>query len=471
MKLKKLLVLLMVGVILVLTSACDKGKGDADEGITLTWLVPGEEQADTALVLEEANKIIEPAIGAKLNIEFISSSSFSEKLKMSMASGGNFDLCFTSNWLNPFENAATNGGYYDITNMISDELKAVMPDKVWEAAKIKGKLYAVPNNQVMFSRMAVGVRTDLIEKYDFDLSKIKKMDDIEPILEVIKKNEPDLYPYNARHGSKLWFWDKYTNIGIDWICVDNKTNKVFKTYETKEYKYAEAKLRDWYKKGYIRADFASAERDNNVTDVQQGKYAVITNSWKPGMEELLTGVHYTYQPITEARFGTPTAAMTAISATCKYPEKAMELITLMNTNVELYNLICYGIEGKHYTLNEENKIVLNKTSGYKPQGDWKYGNQFNAYLTEGLADDVWTETERMNEEAAVYPISTFRFDDENVDKEYSQVVAVVDEYADSITVKDVAEYERKRNRSLEESGFQKVFEEVKKQVAEHVKNQ
>ncbi len=465
---KRLLAILILGVMMIsLVCGCSKDDGKT---VTLKWLVPGEAQPDTAKVMAEINKIIEPEIGVKLDLQYISTSSFNEKLKMNMASGGNFDICFTSSWTNKYLQAVDDGGLYDITNLVDDELKATMPDYVWDGAKVNGKLYAVPNYQVMFKQVAVCFRTDLVEKYGFDVESVKHIEDIEPFLKTIKENDPDLFPYNASRVAEPWLVNRNVgSLGSD-VSYDADTKKFVNTRENEYYERAVKVLRDWYKKGYIRSDFAASGRDSNPTDINQGKYAVKVDGWKPGIEELQTGVHYTYQPIGEPVAQTPMAALTAISATCKHPEKAMELIKLMNTNEKVYTLICYGIEGTHYDLNDEGKIVLKENSGYVPQGDWLFGNQFNAPLSEGMADDTWELTKKLNAEAKVLPTLGFVADTTNISIEQAQITATISEYDDFITVPDYEDFKAKRKKAMEASGYEKVFNELKKQFTEYLKN-
>lgn len=472
--LKKLLLVLMACVMLFSCAACGNNN-EPQETVTLKWLVPGDEQPDTAKVLEEVNKILEPEIGVKLDLQFIATGSYSEKMKMDMAAGGDFDLCFTANWLNTYVTGARNGGFYDVTDLIDKELRATMDDKVWEASKVDGKIYAVPNNQVMFSQLAVGVRKDLAEKYNLDLGAIKHIEDIEPFLETIKNNEEGVYPYNASTFVSPWVNDYVGKVNpAQWIGYRYDTNEVVIYNDQPEVQAAMAKLREWYKKGYIRSDFASAGGDTNATDINQGKYAVKIETWKPGMDyfDAEGNVPYVWQPIGKTLFGTPTATMTAISATCKYPEKAMELIKVMNTNKEVYNLICYGIEGTHYTLDAENKVVLTEPSGYVPQGDWKFGSQFNAMLSAGMDDNVWEETERLNREAIATPISDFTFNSSTVRVENSQVAATNVEYSFTtwLTAKDSDTFLAQRTKAMEASGSKTVFEEAKKQIQEHTAN-
>ena len=52
------------------------------------------------------------------------------------------------------------------------------------------------------------------------------------------------------------------------------------------------------------------------------------------------------------------ASNTAISINSKHPERAMQLIGLMNTEKgkDLYNLLVFGIEGEHYTKVNDKEI-------------------------------------------------------------------------------------------------------------------
>lgn len=109
--------------------------------------------------------------------------------------------------------------------------------------------------------------------------------------------------------------------------------------------------------------------------------------------------------------GSITATVTAVSRTSENPERAMMLVNLVNTDKELYNLLVFGEEGKHYTKESDTRIKV--TSGYSGLA-WAIGCQFNAYLVEGQADDVWEETQRLNGEAQMSHLLGFYFDDTKV---------------------------------------------------------
>lgn len=475
---KKTIVICMA-VLLTLSSlaGCSEAKKGADgkKTETLTWMVPVKEQEDSKLIVEEANKIIEPAIGATLDMKFIDVGAYSERMKMNMASGNAYDLCFTSHWLNIFASAVNNGSLYDITDLISDELKAQIPDYALNAAKFDGKLYAIPNIQTMTNPLAVKVQKRLVEKYHLDMSSIKTVEDIEPFLQTIQENEPDLYPYRTKWGTEPWLAPKYTRTGgagtTNVVLDKSDGKKALLVYETDEFKRAHQKLREWFKKGYIRADGASVGDDS--TDSQLGKYAVEIDSWAPGAESMAAakGIEWEYAtlhvPFMESKG--PRAAMTAIGADSKNPELAMKLIELVNTDKQLYNLLCYGLEGKHYTLNEAGKLVNGpEVTKYQPASDWVFGNQFNAYVSEGMSDTVWEETEQMNNESQVSPIFTFEEDITPYKSEVAQIASVNSEYENSfIYIKDDEQYEARLEEyisKLNAAGQQKVLTELQKQL-------
>jgi len=468
---KRIIAVLLLTVMMLSLVSC--GGEKSEDGIVITWLVPGDAQKDTKLVLDEINKIMEPELGVKLDLQFIAQSAYAEKMKMNMASGTPYDLCFTSSWLNNYNAAARDGGLYDITDMISDNLKSQLSDDIWKGSEVDGRLYAVPNNQMMIMQYCISFRKDLVEKYadKFDVSKVKKMEDIEPFLELVRDNEPDLYPYNSGYASAPFttglFNAPVNNTGIG---IRLSTMEFVNTLEQPEVIEAENIVREWFKKGFIRSDYASAGGDGGAgsADVKQGKYAVKIDTWKPGIEAMQTGVPYVYVPIGVATKNPPTATMTAVGANSKHPEEAMKVIEFFYTNKEAYNLICYGIEGTHYNFNDEGKLVQVENSGYVPQGDWKFGNQFNAHISEGMPDDIWEQTQKANDEAIALPTTGFVFNTDPVKNELAQIASVFAEYYDFVTVpeSEYADYKARKKKALQDAGYDKLFKEIEKQVRE-----
>ena len=220
----------------------------------------------------------------------------------------------------------------------------------------------------------------------------------------------------------------------------------------------------------MRKDVLSVGDDS--LDYNNGKYAVAQTGWKPGVENTLKNLFgrevVFFRNIVDPVITTSncTSTMIGISRTSKNPEKAFKFIELINTDKDLYNLICFGVEGKHYELTAEGKVKYIEDSGYAPKADWKFGNQFNALVTDGTDSDVWEQTEKLNSEGKASPLMGFVFDETNVTNEIANCNSVRAEYnyvwmGASLDYKEhMEEYKAK----MEQAGIRKVIEEAQKQV-------
>lgn len=471
---KKMIVFLCAAIMLCSFTGCSKQETSGGGGSTsLSWYLPMSKPTDLQSVVDEVNKMTESLIGATVDIQPIDVSSYTERMNMLMASGATFDMAFTG-YVNPYTQAVSRGGLMNITELVEarPHLKESIPDYAWEAAKINGELYAVPNVQGFAPPNTLYLRKSLVEKYNFDVDSINKMEDLEPFLAAVK-NEQGIYPYRNCYGTDMWTGGIYETIeaGVA-IRADGSSPEVFFIENTPEYKQALSTLQDWYKKGYLREDLLSAGSD--AQDVKMGKYAVNQGGWLPGADQ--TAIVSNGGEVIAKTMMKPylakakaLATMVAVGKGSKNAEKALDMIELLNTNDELYNLISFGIEGKHYTKNEEGKLVINADAGYNPNCAWMFGNQFHAMLLEGQDDNIWEETEKMNNESVVSPIIGFVLDTEPIKNEISQIASVREEYAlNNFVVNGNGNWEAYQAK-LESAGASRVLEEIQKQINEYWK--
>ncbi len=445
---------------------------------TLVWYVPGDNQQDLDSINDAASKITEEKIGAKIKIQFISNGSYTEKMSMINASGESYDLCFTG-YLSKYIDNAKKGSLLDITEMLNDtpELVKSLPDFVWDGAKIDDKIYAVPNYQILATTTGLSINKALADKYNLDVNSINKTEDIEGFLKNVSENESGIYPFRTN-----WGIASFVEKGADHSevykgqCVVGYIKENGKVKVVPGFKGGNAKehakiLYDWYQKGYIREDVASVMDDSQ--DAKVGKYAVQMTAYKPGVESedkiYMGGDVYSIslsKPM--LHHDSIRATMIGIGAKSKNPEKALKFIELINTDKELYNLICFGIEGKHYNKVGDNRIELIENSGYNPNASWKFGNQFNAYLLPGQADDAWEKTKAINESAE--KAASFGFDPDftNVRTQYAQCNTVYNEYkvmnSGAINPDDYFdEFEKK----MYDAGLQDIIDEIQAQLDKH----
>lgn len=470
---KKILCLIIAVATVFAVAGCgDKTRGETE---TVTWLFPGSAQADLARISDAVNKITEEKINAKIDIQIIDTSSYSEKMKMNMTSGVDYDLCFCG-FVNNYSDAVRNGGLMNITDLVKKTgIYDMLPDYAWQAATVDGKIYGVPNMQIMAMASAISIRKDLADKYNLDISSIKSIDDIEPFLEQVKNGESNIYPYRPNFGVIPWYTSKYEEISTGVALkkgASTETELVY-TQELPEYRHGAEQLWNWYQKGYIRKDALSIGDDS--ADYNAGKYAVSSEVYKPGAEAASlarTGIEHYVVPIEEPYMtrSRATATMAAVGINSKHPEKAVEFIKLLNDDKELYNLISFGIKDIDYKQDEDGRIELIKNSGYNNLGDsWKFGNTSNSLILNTQELNVWEETERINNESEKSTILGFTFDkNSNVKTQISNVASLTSEYeVINRGVKDPNTYMEEYLRKLKEAGIEKIYEEIQAQLKEY----
>ena len=139
--------------------------------------------------------------------------------------------------------------------------------------------------------------------------------------------------------------------------------------------------------------------------------------------------------------------MFAVYANSNYLARSMEVITYLNTNKELRNLLQYGIEGQHYELVEtegENgqkevtvRLLSNKQYGIYRMDLEKTGNCFIATPPESMGADAWTYAKIQNNDSLINPLLGFDFNTATADSDYSLDVTLID-YIDSLNKEALA---------------------------------
>lgn len=465
-----------------------QGSGDSASGleeVTLTWYIPGNgPQTDTDKVEDAIYEYLKDDLNVR--IDFVESDwgSYDDKVQMAIASQEEFDLCYTAHWSNNFYNNVSKNAFLELNDLLDEygqDLKELIPEAGWEAATVDGNIYAVPNMQIWAYQGAIGVENSVLEQYNFDLTQVQSLKDMEPLFEQIKADNPDMYPIVNCGPAELL--SNYQNtLGFEELAgtkvpgaleYGDESMTVVNQFELPQVQEFFQMMYDWNQKGYFRSDSATVTDDN--MDIQIGKsVSKLTSTYKPGVEtdtKAKTGKDFTYQQIGDAHLSTSsiTAALTAVSRTSKNPERAMMFLNRLNTDKELYNMVCFGIEGEHYT-KDGNYAIPVENSAYNPNQDWVYGNQFNALYREGQGEDDWARTEEINNSAEPSLALGFSFDSTPVQTQLASVSAVVDEYYSSLATGMVNPEEVLPEflEKLEQAGSDELIAECQKQLDEWV---
>jgi putative aldouronate transport system substrate-binding protein len=119
MKTKLLLILFSV----LLISGCGKSKSDetvgtAENPYTIVWYSFGSPQKDLQEVIEKVNEYTRAKIGVVVDLK-LDIGNYDKKMKIKMASGEPFDLCFTSSWANNYKSAVSKGYFLPLNDLFN----------------------------------------------------------------------------------------------------------------------------------------------------------------------------------------------------------------------------------------------------------------------------------------------------------------------------------------------------------------
>ncbi|MBP1964887.1 ABC transporter substrate-binding protein [Paenibacillus aceris] len=451
--------------------------------VELIWNYPlSAIPQDMASVQEAVNKITKAKINATVKLQPQTFADYVQKMNTTTASGENYDIAWVSNWNWDYVTNQSKGAFIPLDDLMAKyapTLDKSMPQFVWDATKINGKVYGIPNYQTVTNKQGFLIQKKYADKYNLDVNSIKKIEDLEPFLAKVKAGESkDVVPFLMDRTGR--FGNMYRGYGLEAIVanagigVDLKNpDKVINMFETPQYAQYLDVAKSWHDKGYINENAATLK---NKADIEKTGNAVVQvhNVLKPGVETQFKtangGNDVIAIPTTEVWAGTGSiiTTMQAISKTSKNPERAMMFINLLNTDKELYNTISFGVEGKHYTKNADNTIKINKEAGYVPNASWVFGNTFNGLLVEGTDPNVVANTQKENETAKASPLMGFKFVNSAVIAEIANIATVIDQYRPALETGTVAASDKLKEfqDKLKAAGIDKVVAEAQKQLDE-----
>lgn len=468
------------------------GKHDIVE---VTVVIRNDPQKDDLLVVSEMNKILAERYNLKLNLKAVPAAEYQDRITLMMTSGETWDWCYTASWTNNFYDRAEMGAFYDLYQLKDTEswkeLMEVYPEGWYDNAVIDGQLFGIPNYQIEYSPTALYIRKDMAEKYDLPYKNLDAIWDLtDPEFYAwmlrVKEGEPDLYIYRPTGtwmgGIRVSDGKSYAGYnGANYCTTVGEETVAFFANEVNYESIIKQRLGmlKLIEDGIIREDVYTMGDDS--ADYKAGKYVLWAGTAKPGGEaEIAASMGREYiQMYVGSRDGgapeysrTPTGGMTTVlgmNYASKDPEAALEFLKVIWTDVDLYNMFCHGIEGKHYNKVGENRVEPIADSGYSRSGyGWGFGNQFNMWLIPGQADDVWEQTIKMNSEAQ--PINTpgFRPSTAAVAAEIGACKTVDAEYnLQWLTCKNEAELREwltEYNAKLKEAGVMKIVENLQAEL-------
>lgn len=501
MKIKKITSILMLTVMFgsILTSCADK-QAKKSGTTELLWYVVGSPQKDMQLVNDEVNKQLEEKANLKVTIKMLDWNTYEQKMNMIISTKEKFDMCWTSPQTNNYYSNITKNAFMPLDDLLSKyapQTRSKVSDELWDATRVDGKIYGAINYQIMATAYGYGVQRPIEKASGISFKDINSYNDLDDMLAFIKENYPDKIPLSYNNNQEP-FTSCLPMFGMEAVGDNQMPGayvrgtgeyKVVNQYETEEFKKYITKMHEYYKKGYLKSDASTSSEYQ--ADLSAGKFGVIFPMYLSGEDHTMsdrtpdapyssTGIPYYQKKFTPDYITTDrvTATLTAISSTSEHPEDAMRLIETLNTDENIYNMLCFGIENKHYkkvephiNINGANVTIERiDNSGYAPRTNWMFGNTEQEWKMEN--DGPAEGWKKMNAEAVRSEILGFVFNTDPVVNEISVCSNILSEYITSLTSGSAEPTKRYEEfiAKLKTAGADKIVAEKQKQLDEWVKS-
>lgn len=466
---------------------------DLSKQETVNMYLIGDTPNDWEEVLGLVNEYLEP-FNTELAVTFMSWSDYQTMYSLVLAGGEDVDIIFTAPWCYMYTEASK-GSFYELTE---DFRAAYMPltnkyqaAESWDETTISGKTIAVPTNTAQAAGKIVAIRQDIADKYGID--SLDNWEDYKNFLLTVAEQEtPESGIYGiASSVDNNELWDVYrqqydTFLALDsdymdFIYKDNgslpTTDDISLVYETEEFRQFAYDMKELADAGaWSRSALTNTVTDDDAFGALQGasiawNTSVFTYIEQAEQTEGVVGAAY---DLTKDHFVGCEAYSNndmAITASSKDPQRAAMVLDLIKMDTYLNHLLILGVEGKHYSIDDDNKYTELEAAGdyaaYAISASWAIKNgelgETGADPRETAITDPWEDRVKSN------PTITFVFDDSSVESYKAAVNVVLNDYVPMIELGLVDDVDATLDKMIEEcynAGLQEVLDEFNRQYEE-----
>lgn len=463
------------------------------EPVTLILIAPGTPQKDQAIVNDAISEYLKPDLNVTVDFQQIDWATWNDKNNLVVASGEECDILFAGDWTQ-YPTNAVKGAFLALDDLIpqyAPDIYNASYNWLLEAARINGKIYAIPSYQILAQSRGFILRKDLVDKYgpevNFTVKDVNEPEDLEPLLKVIKEKEPGIIPFYGVPAKLLSFmgpWDRQGETeptAID--CYSNEA-KYVNFYDNDFYRNRAETARRWFLEGLVNSDISSAVTQTNIEVFKQGKafcYSHQTNPAEKTNIESRTGYEIVMFPLIKPIISTSLArgAMFTIPRQSENPERAVMFLNRLHTDPKLVNFFVYGLEDKHYVFEEGSDNIIKTAPGVDPTSNyinaiWMFGNQTLNFAVGKENANAAKELDEFNNSAVRSPALGFSYNPEKMKNEIAVLTNVVLEYDPAISSGSIDMYESGKYEEflskLKAAGIDKLLEDQNGQLQEWLKN-
>lgn len=475
------------------------------EYVKLKFISVGDPDAKTSeAFLTKVNEMLMEDLNCEIEVQYLTFAEQGTKYPLIVSSGEDYDVIFTASWTN-YSTHARNGAYLELTEEMLQKYSPMYYELCKDSLReveVDGKMYMyMQSDKGQNGSNCFGVRGDLMK--EAGIEEITTGAQLEEYLDYVVENHPEMNVIGATSGTGYHQFAlagyligdkelKYHNLGNDNYAAGGAgaTSKIdgpyiIDTSDPANLKYMDQdvvdnyyltiyhKLKEMQQKGYWDQDVLS--KTGNVQDYYVADagaavvgslgavdgYVINLNKLNPDADAKMVRLNAGVPEFAPAGNGSGAA----INANSKNWERAMMVCDLFHCDPEYVMLLQYGIEGVHYTMNDNGTVHVTE----EPEYPWSEPT-FRSFLTTvtPLVDNHTEEyfeylEEYGGQKANTPPLCSMSFDTTNIENEVAAVKKVYQEYSPILNAgiaEDVDAFYAEYKEAMDKAGFQTVLDEL-----------
>jgi putative aldouronate transport system substrate-binding protein len=366
------------------SNKADAKAPDTSKKVELVWYLLGDPAKDQAKVTAELNKMLEKDLNTTIKLNFTTWTDWQTKYNLLLASGEKVDMLFASSWAD-FYKFANQGAFMPLNDLLPTYAPTTwssVSEQDWKEATVNDKIYAVPATYPEYTPDGLVYREDWRE--ELGLPEIKDLASIEAYLEGVKKSK-NITPINGKAYNEIFTmfksYEGFQQIGGDSGVIVSKsydTPRDIVAYPfTPEFEEWAKTMKTWAQKGFWKSDTLSDQKEAGDA-IKTGQGAAY---WRnaPGAGGFITGLQSSNPEITMGYFPfsrfknltMPTLSVNnamAIPKSAPNAERSLMVLDKLRNDPKYYDLINYGLEGTHYSMDADGKHIVTPPAGVAAKG-------------------------------------------------------------------------------------------------------
>lgn len=463
--------------------------------VVLDWYLVESIQRDQDMVWAKLNEYFAEKIHATVNYHPIPASEYSTKVSTFVSSGQTLDVINASAAL-PYVDFSHKGAFVAIEDMLGahcPETQAMIPQNFWDGMVVDGHVYGIPSYKDSCNIPGIIYNETLLSAIGVDMAAAEwvSLYDVLPLFYEIQEKRAEAFPEDAelpvtREFADIYSYNQYellnsiavVNIpGIDAFEGKGSGETVFNLYVTDEYRKYCNTIKQLVDDNIMPFDAWNFDPSRIYTT--EGKLPILSYG---------SGYIYVNKDFSSTAFDAALLrnrntvattnylheAVNCVSVTSKNPERALMMLELVNTDNFVATTIRFGLEGEHYTVQEDGRLDFTGMRNGDPANrgyyTW-YGAAIGSFMRASIPNTYPADFTAMMMEANEQAISDtnmgFIFDSTPVQNEIAACTSVVGEYAVNFKfgfIENVDEVLDEFVAKLEASGAQKIVDEAQAQL-------